>query len=293
MAKNWWEDDSKEAPKEVSPTTQWWSKDPIVSEVVKKRKKSNIKPLINPPGFVKSILGNPEDSPSVDAVSRMMGKGVPILGHFIGENEDTKDMEKNYPITSKVAKGTGAVGSMMGPAGLVSKAVTKAGAELPKLLPEVAAQFGLGATTGVADKWAEKGSNVTQDELVSAGMWGGAAQGSAPFIGRGITPNKTSKRLSVEDLAEMPEHVAEKILRSGNSAQIVDALLNNPVSTGMGGALLSYGTGMAHPLIGAALGATVPAAIRGYGKNTLMHNTTSPAILAALMGYVGRETEPK
>lgn len=243
------------------------------------------------PAWVKSIFGEPEDSPNPLTVVKQIGKGIPVAGQFIPKDEEMARMDKGYPIASALAKGTGAIGSTMGPAGLVSKGLANAGH--PGIIAEMMGQFGLGGAIAGADKAAEKGLNLKSDELLNSILWGGTTQATGPLLGKIVSPMKNPHKMSIDDLAKMPEEQLEKMFRPDEIkkeiAQAAKNFMNHPLTTGLMGGAMAFGTGAAHPLVGAGIGAAVPK----YLSNTMAHNPTTQAILNALAGYAGRETQPQ
>ena len=140
------------------------------------RAKSQLKPLIEPPQWLKNWLGKPEDSPNPTTVARVGAKGIPIAGGLVPQDQSMTDMEKEWPKASIAAKiGTGTVAT----APLTLGASTLAGA---KFLPQLAAQGTLGGVLGGGDA-AVKGGNI------AGGTAEGAAWGMAgPVISKLLSP---------------------------------------------------------------------------------------------------------
>lgn len=148
----------------------------------KARDKSNFTPLIEPPSWVKNWLGDPRESPNPLTMTKEIGKGIPIAGHYIPQDEDMTAMEQNHPITTGIARGTGAIGST---APLSAGMGMLTGA---KLIPAMMGQASLGGGLAAGDVAAEKGGNVTADELkdkaTTGAMWGAAG----PLVSKMLSP---------------------------------------------------------------------------------------------------------
>lgn len=258
-------------------------------EYPKARDKANFKPLVQPPEWLTKFLGKPEDSPMPGTVAREIGKGIPGIGHFIPQNSEMASMEKNWPIATGLARGTGAVGSMIAPSIGVSSGLVKAG--FPGLLPEIAGQATLGAGTSAVDKLAQKGTNVSSDEIIEALKHGGAWGAAGPIAGKMISPAFNSNRYTNEQLAKFPEEHLEKMLRPTAAKETARAILEHPITTAAGGAGLAAISGV-HPGLGAAAGFAAPYAVKGahaLASNKMMHNPDTQAILNILMQAQGQQ----
>lgn len=148
----------------------------------KARDKANFTPLIEPPDWVKSWLGDPRDAPNPLTMIKQIGKGVPIAGHYIPQDEDMTNMEKNYPIATTLARGSGAVGSTV-PLSAGMGALTGM-----KLIPAIVGQSALGGGLAAGDLVAQKGGDVTLDELKDKATTGVLWGGSGPLFSKMLSP---------------------------------------------------------------------------------------------------------
>lgn len=229
------------------------------------------------PDFAKPIYEHLKDPGWVG----VMAKGIPVAGKYVSDTPAIRSIEENYPKTATGLKIAGGIGSMIAPAGGMSKAASLIG---PGRIIEGIAQGGLGATTNVADKLAETGlsSDIQNDAIL--GFLGGA---SGPAIGKVISPIKDIKRVAAK-APEQLQHYSEKELEKIFSKKAASAarqeslskvkqaaakLIENPMLTAIGSGAIAQLSGHSSPLAIAALGALAPAGIKGAGyaaTNTLM-----------------------
>lgn len=275
MADNWWADEEKDqkrsfANPEIAPSKRdWWADED-------NRVKATSKEAKNTEEFGRLAV-----SPQ-----RLLAlaKGIPVAGQFLPE----PNLAQSDPATNTGLNIAGGVMAMGKPSAAVSSKLASAG--LPGILPEMAGQSALGVGTNVADKVAQKGFDVTKDDIKNSGI-AGIMQGIAgPLLGKAISPGFNSNRYTVEQLAKLSEEELHKVLGRNATKDTVSAILNHPLATGVTGAALSMMTGAAHPAIGALVGAAAPSTIRGVHKvmsNKLMHDVDTQAILNALSHGVG------
>jgi len=288
MADNWWDEDSPRTENTKSevgrnfsrPVVEskknaddWWSEDikKIPDSYPVKKNKEEKTVHINDMG---KLAVSPE---------RLMAfaKGIPGLGNFIPK----PSFADESPMTYEGLKMAGTAGSMGAPSAAISKGLAARG--MPGLIPEIAGQSGLGIGTNVVDKLTEKGFDTSKQDMKDSIIWG-LLQGTAgPVAGKVLSPTFNPHRYTAEKLASKAATDAEveALFKPNRGKEAVNAIMNHPVSTGLGGAALSMMTGVGHPMVGAAVGATLPSLVKGAGNlmaNKVFHNPDTQAILNLL-----------
>lgn len=292
MADNWWAEDlpvkyppeegdvgrfASKGLKQSLDADKWWADDikNIPDSYTKKEETTNTE-----------NLGRLALSPQrLMALSR----GVPGLSGLIPE----PNLAKSDPLINGGLNATGTAMSMGAPSMGVSKYLASKG--MPGLLPEIAGQSALGIGANSLDKIGEKGTNVSREDMRKSIIWGLLQGAGGPLAGKVMSPTFNVHRYTPEKLAAKAATDAEveALFHPSRGKEAVNAVMNHPLATGLGGAALSTMTGIGHPLVGAAIGATVPQVIKGLGNiasNKVFHNPDTQAILNLLMQSGGLQT---
>jgi len=287
------------------------------------RAKSQLKPLIEPPEWVKKWLGNPEDSPNPTTVARVGAKGVPIAGGLVPQDQSMTDMEKDWPVASGLAKGSTGI--------LATAPLTMGTSALmgTKFLPQLAGQAGLGGVLGGGDTAVRGGKDVTTADIL-AGTAKGAAWGSAgPIINKllspGALPPTPTKPMPTEkptvasirarsriesgvDPAISPQMAALQAQRAAQAKEAARAATENRLhlmrerfrdspwqAAGRAATGGFIGSHTGHPAIAttlALLGAAapyIPRAGAAYAHNTVMQQPSTRDIISLLMQGQNRQ----
>lgn len=132
----------------------------------------------------------------IGAGVKTFARGIPVLGDFIDETEETKALQKEHPIISALVKGAGTLSTAALPFGGAAVATGS------RLIPFLMGQSGIGAILGGAENLSgklSKDEKVDPIELlrdISFGAAGGALGGGAGRLASlGLTKPTVGKTL--------------------------------------------------------------------------------------------------
>lgn len=233
---------------------------------------------VNPPGLSSAFV-----------------KGAPIIGNMVPQTANLTDLEQNHPWMNKAANIAGGAAILGGPTVAASKlAAAKIG---PGMVPEMAAQTGLGLGVNTADKIAEKGINTTPKDLKNSAMMSVLQGVAGPLAGKAISPTFNSNRYTIDQLAaKFSEKELERNLTHSTAKEAtkeaVKAALEHPVTGAALGALGGH-LAMGNPLLGAGIGLAAKPVVQGAShvmSNKFMHDPSHQAILNILAQQQSMQT---
>lgn len=114
-------------------------------------------------------------------------KGVPIAGQMVPQTKELTEFEENSPGTSTALRGIGGIASTLP---MVAGVAARSAAGV---LPQAFNQGMLGATLGVGDTIASKGTELEQGDIESGAGMGFAGGMGGSLLGRMITPTVPSR----------------------------------------------------------------------------------------------------
>ena len=267
-------------------------------------KQQKMEPLIEPPNWLKDILGDPRQSPSPPTVARQIAKGMPIAGGFVPQTPEMSEMEAQWPKATMAAQFGGAGATIGAPFAAGAKVASKG-------LPWLLTQLGIGNTLGLGDLYARKPKEkINNRDIMMAlatgniptGMTGGlkalfGSSGAAPtatkFIAKPPTGGSYEDILTrarwhhpknIESRKMLEKTVDEK--RASDIAKKVKEMGPSEWSTGAWGlGALGAGYLAGHPDIGGFAGLALPHLAKHF-ETALKGGKVTPEIAAQMQALI-------